>query len=273
MVFHALFRSVKGRPARACTTRRPAKPRCTIEVLEDRSLLSGSALGTGAVAAAYGNLPLAFEANRGQDAPGVDFQAHGSGYTLSLTPQAAVLDLSKGPGSSGDVLRLGLVGGNAAAPVMGLDPMITKSNYLMGSDPRGWVTNVPNFGKVQYQGVYCGINLVYYGNQGRLEYDFTVATGADPSAIRLAIQGAESVSLDGQGDLVLHTAGGDVTEQAPVVYQVMNGTRQAVSGRFVLEGNNQVGFQVGPYDSSPRSSPGPPHPRVTLVTFIPRGRR
>jgi hypothetical protein len=250
MVFHALFRSSKGRPARARTTRKPAPPRCTIEVLEDRSLLSGSALGTGAVAAAYGNLPLAFEANRGQDAPGVDFQAHGSGYTLSLTPQGAVLDLSRGTDSSGDILRLGLLAGNSAASVVGLDQLVTRSNYLMGSDPRGWITNVANFGKVEYQGVYPGINLVYYGNQGQLEYDFTVAPGADASTIGLAIHGAESVSLDDQGELLLHTRGGDVTEQAPVVYQMVNGTRRTVSGRFVLEGKNQVGFHVGAYDPS-----------------------
>lgn len=250
MVFRTLLHRVKGRPTRNRTPRKPVTRRCTLEVLEDRSLLSGSALGSGAVAAAYGNLRLVFEANRGQDAPGVDFQAHGSGYTLSLTPQAPVLDLSKGQASGGDVLRLGLVGGNAAAPVVGLDPLITKSNYLIGSDPRGWITNVPNFGKVEYQNVYPGIDLVYYGNQGKLEYDFTAAPGADPSAIGLSIQGAESIALDGPGELVLHTRGGDVTEQAPVVYQMVNGTRQAVSGRFVLQGNNRVGFQVGPYDPS-----------------------
>jgi hypothetical protein len=250
MLFHTLLQRMKNRPTRLRTARKPATRRCTVEVLEDRSLLSGSPLGTGTAAAAYGNLPLAFEANLGQDAPGVDFQAHGSGYTLSLTPQAAVLDLSKGPGSSGDVLSLGLVGADPAASVVGLDPLITKSNYLMGSDPRGWITNVPNFGKVQYDGVYRGIDLVYYGNQGQLEYDFTVAPGADPSAIRLAIQGAESISLDGQGELVLHTGGGDVTEQSPVVYQMVNGSRQMISGRFVLQGNYHVGFQVGAYDPS-----------------------
>jgi hypothetical protein len=146
------------------------------------------------------------------------------------------------------VLRLGLVGGDPTAPAMGLDPLITKSNYLMGSDPRGWITNVPNFGKVEYQDVYPGIDLLYHGNQGQLEYDFAVAPGADPGAIRLAIRGAESVWLDGQGDLVLHTGGGDVIEQAPVAYQLVNGTRQVVASRFVLEGDNQVGFQLGAYD-------------------------
>jgi hypothetical protein len=103
MLFHTLLHRAKGRLARVRTARKPGALRCTLEVLEDRSLLSGSALGGGAVAAAYGSLPLAFEANRGQDAPGVDFQAHGSGYTLCLTPQAAVLRLTvreRGPAAT-----------------------------------------------------------------------------------------------------------------------------------------------------------------------------
>jgi hypothetical protein len=248
MLFHTLLQHVTGGRTRARTGRKRPTLRCAVEGLEDRNLLSGSALG--GAAAAYGQLPLAFEANQGQAAPSVDFVSHGSGYTLSLTSQAAVLDLNKGPGAGGDVLRLALVGADPAAQVAGLDPLITKSNYFTGSDPRAWITNVPTFGKVAYQNVYPGIGLVYYGNQGRLEYDFNVAPGADRSAIRLAISGARSPSLDAQGNLVLHTSGGDVVEQAPVLYQEVGGVRQAVSGRFVLEGNNQVGFQVGTYDPS-----------------------
>jgi hypothetical protein len=212
-----------------------------------------------------GSYPWRSRPTGGQGAPGVDFLAHGGGYTLSLTPQAAVLDLSKGPGAAGDVLRLELVGADPAAHVLGLDRLVTKSNYLMGSDPRGWITNVPNFGKVEYQDVYPGIGLVYYGHQGQLEYDFTVAPGADPNIIRLAIQGARSLSLDAQGNLVLHTADGDVVEQAPVLYQEVGGIRQTVSGRFVLEGDHQVGFQVGAYDPS---RPLVIDPTVTYSTYL-----
>ena len=91
---------------------------------------------------------------------------------------------------------------------------------------------------------------MYYGNQQQLEYDFTVAPGADPGVIRLAFSGAESMALDAQGDLVLHTAAGDVEEHAPVLYQEKGGARQAVSGHYVLEPGGQVGFAVGNYDSS-----------------------
>jgi hypothetical protein len=174
--------------------------------------------------------------------------AHGSGYTLSLTPQQALLGLENG--TSGIALGLGLVGASPFAHAVPLDPLSTHTNYLPGSDPSQWHTNIANYSAVEYQGVYNGIDLLYHGNQGQLEYDFTVAPGADPGTIRLAVQGAEQLSLDADGNLILHTAAGDVIEQAPVIYQDISGARQAVRGRFLLEGHNQVGFQVGPYDSS-----------------------
>jgi hypothetical protein len=217
-----------------------------LERLEDRSLLSSSAL-TSTAAAAYGQLPLAFEVNQGQAAAGVNYLAHGNGYTLALTPQQAMLALN-GQGTTTNVLGLQLVGANPSAQAVATDPLITKSNYLIGNDSSKWLTGIANYGQVEYQNVYNGINLDYHGNQGQLEYDFVVNPGASASAITLGVQGAESLSLDAQGNLVLHTSGGDVVEQAPVLYQQVNGTRQSVSGSFVLEGDNKVGFQVGAYD-------------------------
>jgi hypothetical protein len=235
-------------------------------VLEDRSLLSGSALGSGAVPGAYGQLQLAFEANQGQAAPQVNYLAHGSGYTLSLTPQKAVLDLSNGTPTPGDVLNLGLVGANPTAPILGLDPLITKSNYLTGNNPAAWITNVPNFGQVEYQDVYPGVNLVYHGNQGQLEYDFSVAPGANPAGITLSIQGTQTLTLDAQGNLVLRTPAGDVVEQAPVAYQMVNGTRQAVSSSFVLQGDGEVGFQIGAYDPT---RPLVIDPTLSYASYLP----
>jgi hypothetical protein len=215
-----------------------------LEPLEDRSLLSAG------LSAAYGQLPLAFEVNQGQAAAQVDFQSRGSGYTLSLTASDARLALQNAAPQGGDVLDLGLVGANSVAQAVGLDPLVTRSNYLVGNDPSEWRTNIPNYGEVAYTDVYRGVDLVYHGNQGRLEYDFVVAPGADPGVVTLSIKGTKGLSLDAQGSLVLHRAGGDLTEQAPVLYQESGGVRQAVSGRFVLEGGDRVGFQVGPYDHS-----------------------
>ena len=214
------------------------------ESLESRQLLSG----VPAAATGYGNLPLAFEVNQGQTASQIDFLARGDGYMLSLTPVAAVLTLKNETG--GDVLSLQFVGANPQAQVVGRDELITKTNYLIGNDPSQWRTEISNYGKVEYQDVYKGIDLVYYGNQGQLEYDFVVAPGTDPGVIKLSIQGADEIELDAHGNLVLHTSGGDVVQDAPVIYQELDGVRQAVTGQFVLTGNHQVGFEIGTYDHS-----------------------
>ena len=233
-------------PRKGRSGRRPAFRRPLLEELEDRTVLSGASL------ASYGQLPLSFEVNRGQTAAQVNYLARGSGYALFLSPTQATLGLTHGTGTKGqpaneDVVSLGLVGADPTASVSGLNKLSGVSNYFIGNDPSKWLSDVPNYGAVEYQNVYPGINLVYYGNQGQLEYDFVLAPGADPNAIRLSVQGSRGVGLDAQGNLVLHTTGGDMVEHAPVVYQDVGGSRQSVAGQFVLEGG-QVGFQLGAYD-------------------------
>ncbi len=208
------------------------------------------------VGQAYGQLPMSFAANQGQTDAHVNFVSRGAGYALFLTPTEAVLDLNQGSGVAGtgtaeSVLSMQLVGASPSAPAVGVDQQSGVTNYLIGDDPSEWVTNVPSYAQVEYANVYAGVNLVYYGNdQQHLEYDFVLAPGASANVIQLSFQGSEGVALDTQGDLVVHTLGGDVVEQAPVVYQTVNGAREAVSGRYVLEGNGQVGFHVGAYDAT-----------------------
>ncbi|MFI5455817.1 MAG: SBBP repeat-containing protein [Isosphaerales bacterium] len=232
--------------------------RLGLEALEDRLCLSSLPVGTSTtpadaasqarLSAAYGQLPLSFEANQGQTDSQVNFLSRGNGYSLFLTPTEAVLSLSQG--NTSNVVGMRVVGANPASRAVGLGKQAGVSNYLIGSDPSKWHTDIPNYGQVDYQGVYRGIDLVYHGDQRQLEYDFVVKPGADPRAIRLAFDGVKSASLDRAGNLVLHTSGGDVVEHAPVVYQEVNGRRQAVAGRYVLQGNHQVAFQVGHYDHS-----------------------
>jgi hypothetical protein len=219
-----------------------------VEQLEERALLSVSSLGPDALRAAYGQLPLAFEANQGQTDAGVQFLARGTGYALFLTSTEAVLHL--GQPSAEAVVTARLLGGNPSPQVAGLDQLTSVSNYLIGQDPSGWHGNVPTYARVQYQNVYPGIDLIYYGNQGQLEYDFVLAPGADPHLIHLSFTGVEGLALDSQGDLLLHTGAGDLVEHAPVLYQDGAGGRQAIDGRYIQEGPGQVGFQVGPYDTS-----------------------
>jgi hypothetical protein len=219
----------------------PARCPLQLESLEDRTVPSASALGTGS------RLPLSFEANHGQADAQVNFLSRGQGYTLFLTPTQAVLDIQSP--SHAQVVRVQLAGSNPAARPVGLHRLSGVSNYLIGKDPLQWHTRIPNYSQVEYQNVYPGVNLVYHGNnQQHLEYDFVVAPGARTRAIQLSFLGAQSLTLDGQGDLVLHTARGDLTEQAPILYQAIHGVRQNVSGHYVLEGKGRVGFAVAAYD-------------------------
>ena len=200
------------------------------------------------VQTAFGQLPMAFEPNLGQSDPQVKYVARGSGYGLALTANEAVLRLHSGESASEVHLRLD---GSAANPVATtLDALPGHSNYLRGSDSSKWVRNVPQYARVRYEQVYPGIDLVYYGKRGRLEYDFVLAPGADPDRIALGFDGAKRIGLDQQGNLSLEADGGNVQLEPPRVYQVVNGEHRAVAGRYVLTAANHVGVKLGAYDRS-----------------------
>jgi RHS repeat-associated protein len=209
----------------------------------------------------YGQLPLSFEPNVGQTDSLVDFLSRGVGYTLFLTPGEAVLSLEQPAGATAspdapaeapvaNTLRMQLVGSNPRAVATGSDELVAKSNYLTGNDPRQWHTDVPNYAGVRYHGVYDGVDLTYYGNQGQLEYDFVIAPQANPGSIAFRFAGADRPEIDPSGNLVLHTPGGDVMQHAPVIYQDGNGSRQVVTGSYTLRDDGTVGFTVGPYDAT-----------------------
>ena len=210
----------------------------------------------------YGRLPLAFEANQGQTDPQVKFVSRGAGYNLFLTNTEAVLTLRRASRQESNsptaralpprekesaVLRMKLVDANAKTEVSGQNELSGKSNYFIGNDPKKWHTNVRQYARVRYAEVYPGVDLVYYGNQRELEYDFVLQPGTNPSAIRLGIEGASKLRLE-QGDLVLTSAAGDVRLRSPHVYQEANGIWHEVRGRYVMTSRNEVGFRVGSYD-------------------------
>ena len=121
-------------------------------------------------------------------------------------------------------------------------------NYFRGNDPEQWRTGVATYRKVRYQEAYPGIDLVFYGNQGQLEYDFVISPGADPGAIRLTFDGHDDLRLDDRGNLVLAIAGTDLVQHAPRVYQELGASRQAVAGRYVVGDGGEVGFELGDFD-------------------------
>jgi hypothetical protein len=145
------------------------------------------------------------------------------------------------------VLRMRLVGANSGAKITGQNELPGKVNYFIGNDPEKWRTNVATFAKVRYEEVYSGIDLVYYGNQRQLEYDFVVAPGADPTRIRLAFTGAKKMRLEKDGGLVVQTAVGSVRWNKPIVYQEINGQRRPVSGEYIAR-RHKIGFRVAAYD-------------------------
>jgi hypothetical protein len=209
--------------------------------------------------ALYSHLPLSFELNQGQSDARVKFLARGPGYTVFLASDEAVLALqpsataSAGKGEKPAVVRLKLVGAGRSARVSGEGELPGRSNYFVGNDPQRWHTNIPTYAQVRYRSVYRGIDLVYYGRQGQLEYDFVVAPGAEARAIGFEIVGAEGVGrgplrIDPKGDLVIATDGGEVRFHRPQAYQTEGGLRRQVGARYRLRGKREVGLEVAEYD-------------------------
>src|SRR5262249_25691982 len=129
------------------------------------------------------------------------------------------------------------------------DELAAKSNYFIGNDPKKWHTNVSNYAKVKYEAVYPGVDVVYYGNQRRLEYDFVVAPGVDPGSIKLSFGGAKRIEIDAEGNLVLSTQGGQIKQHRPIIYQEAEGERREIAGGYALKGASEVEFEVGAYDA------------------------
>ncbi len=212
---------------------------------------------------AYNRLPLCFEANNGQAEAGVKYLSHGQGYSLYLTPNEALLSLNK-PGAGADgrslspsLLRMTLANANPAAKISGDEALGSRSNYLFGNDPSKYIIGAMHYKKVRSAGVYSGIDMVYYGNQRQLEYDFVVAPGADPAAIRMAFAGSDKIEVDSGGELVIHMGDSTVTQHKPVIFQEHNGVRTPVAGGYEIVASakssaekTMVGFKLADYDRS-----------------------
>ena len=195
-------------------------------------------------------LPMFFEPNLGQTDARARFLARGEGYSLFLTSASAVLHLQPAASDQqkNSVLKLKLVGANTHAQPIGEQRLPGRSNYYLGNHPAKWLSGVPQFAQIRYASVYKGVDLVYYGSQGKLEHDFVVAPGTDTSVIQMAIEGTRSVTVGPDGSVALHMSRGDLKLEKPVVYQQQGNEKTAVEGRYVVLGNNRVGFEIGGYD-------------------------
>ena len=215
----------------------------------------------------YAQLPMAFEANEGQTDSRVRFIARGNVYMLYITDSETVLSLNlydkndlnpknrlKGqkhsPKISGqDILRLSLTGASNGISFEAQNPLPGVSSYFIGKDSSQWRTHIQQYSQVVEHEVYPGIDMVYYGKQGQMEYDFHVKPGADPKMIRIQHAGADSAVLDSLGNLQLSIGNRSVKFKPPTVYQREGGVITSVSGKYMMTGANEIGFELGEYDT------------------------
>ena len=219
---------------------------------------------SGATRDAYLRTPLRFDPRGGAIEGARAFDARGLGYAVQLSDGDATIALTR-PGGGQSMLRLSLVGRHDTPRASAGRELAGRAHHLLGSNPARWRTNVRSYGEVTFHEVYRGIDLVYYGNQERLEYDFVVGPGAAADAIALQVSGANRLTLDERGDLVIATDAGTLTQRAPVLYQNVAGQRVPVSGRYLLQGADRVAFAVGPYD---RSLPLVIDPVLEYATYL-----
>jgi hypothetical protein len=227
----------------------------------------------------FAHLPLSFERNEGQTDSRARFLAHGPGYTLFLTADGAVLALQRVPRPSEQtgthapaafspresVLRLTMIGANPQPRISGGHELAGKSNYFIGNNPSRWHTGVPTYAQVLYKDVYPGVDVVYYGRQGRLENDFIVAAGADPKEVRIRVEGAARVRLSGAGALVVETKSGEVELERPMAYQGRGRQKRRVAVRYVWLGHDEVGLETRGYL---RSEPLIIDPALLYSTYL-----
>jgi Beta-propeller repeat len=257
-------------PSQAAPTATPAVTSSQANVSTDSSTdpISANTAAFSTLAQNYGNTPVAYVPNVGQTDPSVNFLAQGAGFGLFLTPTGATFNMpvpsqnstSQTPPTPGqpaaspqfDAFTMQLTGANANSTILAQNQLPSTSNYFLGNDSSQWYTDVPNYGSVQYNNIYPGVNLVYSSvNTNQFEYSFVVQPGASVSEIQQTWQGVTSASIDNNGNLILQTPGGPVVQEAPTVYQTdASGNQVPVSVTQVVTNGNQTSFQVGAYDAS-----------------------
>src|SRR5260221_10196535 len=225
--------------------------------------------------AGYGQLPIYFEANRGQADSQVQFLARGQGYTFLLSPTKAVMALNRPEASERrsvgasrrshaarshaptlprsdavNIIHMEFAGASGPSRVVGLEELPGQVNYFIGNDAAQWRRGIPTFAKVKYEQMYPGVALICYGNQRQLEYDFVLAPGADPSVVSLHFDGVDQLEIDAQGDLILHTSSGNLHQHKPLIYQTEQSLRREIAGGYVLKDSHTAAFQVAAYDCS-----------------------
>ena len=193
------------------------------------------------------SLPLIFEENQGQVPQRYRYVSHHSGIETMFLREGVDFLL---PGTNEGHQQLGMrfIGSGNDSHVVATDPLKSHTNYLLGADSSRWIRGVANYGQIEYKSIYPGVDLVFYGHGSKLEHDFQVAAGADPSSIVFRLNGAEHVALGSEGDLEIHIGGETLVLKKPVAYQTSADGREPVGAAFALAKDGAVRFRLGAYD-------------------------
>ncbi|MCH9031770.1 MAG: SBBP repeat-containing protein, partial [candidate division Zixibacteria bacterium] len=216
------------------------------------------------------SMPLAFTKNQGQWDDKVSFRANANGATMWFSPDGAYYQFTRSIPTdelNADsvnpmydrfdrepiqyetmMIKASFMGANPNPRMIGVEMLNYKCNYFIGNDPNEWHTDVPNYSAVLYEQIYDGINLKYYGDGKKMEYDFIVSPGADYSQIKIQYESAKSVTINANGQLVVETKWGEVVEQTPVIYQLNNNSRITVVGEYKIHDDNSFGFKLSSYN-------------------------
>ena len=209
-------------------------------------------------------LPLIFEPNVGQAADGIQWISRTMDGTLLMTPAEATL-VVRGTEKEDKRVTMRVVGGRQSAKAEPVEALPSYSNYFIGNDRSKWHTRVPHYSKIKYKNVYPGVDLLYYGSDRRLEYDFILSPGVNYSVIELAFDGADKLNVDRNGDLIINVAGLAIRQFRPKVYQWIDGKQQTVDGAYRISHGDRVQFALGRYD---RSQPLVIDPVLQYSTYV-----
>jgi len=204
----------------------------------------------------FGKLPLYFERNDGQAEKSVRYMARTGAMVVALTDREMIVTPR-----TGKRLRVRLSGSSGPKAVEALDRQRGVSHYTKGNDPSRWQTAVPHFSRVLWREAYRGIDVVYYGKEKAIEYDFIVAPGADPRAIEFTWEGAGDATPDSNGDLVL----GGIKFERPRAFQTVDGRKVEIAASYRTKPGRRASFRIGKYD---RTLPLVIDPVLTYSTYL-----